>query len=57
MIVRLERSGGWHETEERWRELQKTTLFERLQMVRGDVGDGGGEIEAIYMPPRWLRRK
>ena len=55
MIVRLERSGGWHETEERWRELQK--LFERLQMVRGDVGDGGGEIEAIYMPPRWLRRK
>ena len=35
----------------------KTTLFEMLQMVRGDVGDGGGEIEAIYMPPRWLRRK
>ena len=39
------------------RELQKPTLFEMLQMVRGDVGDGGGEIEAIYMPPRWLRRK
>ena len=55
MIVRLERSGGWHEREQERREVLEEAdcknlgFLGRVQMGRGDWRDGGGEIGAIYM--------
>ena len=54
MIVRLERSGGWHEREQEKREVLEADcknlgFLGRVQMGRGDWRDGGGEIGAIYM--------
>ena len=54
MIVRLERSGGWHEREQERREVLEADcknlgFLGCVQMGRGDWRDGGGEIGAIYM--------